>query len=186
MVEIIPNFHPIFVHFSIGLLGISPILFLIGYFLKKKTWSEVIYRTAHINLIVGTIISIFTVITGLNAYDTVAHDTQSHIAMTDHRNLGLLNISLWIFMSIWSFRLLKKSLTVTPIFLIFIIISSVTLFVTGYHGSEVVYRHGIGVMRLPDDSRFNVLDKEIQNLKESDKNHIKRDNEHSDGHDHKH
>lgn len=38
MIEIIPNWHPIFVHFTIALLTISTLLYVAGLFLKKKTF----------------------------------------------------------------------------------------------------------------------------------------------------
>ena len=36
MIEIIPNWHPILVHFTIGLLAISTALYAAGYALKKE------------------------------------------------------------------------------------------------------------------------------------------------------
>ena len=35
-VEIIPNYHPIMVHFTIGLLSISALFYLAGSILKKE------------------------------------------------------------------------------------------------------------------------------------------------------
>jgi uncharacterized membrane protein len=37
MIEIIPNWHPVFVHFTIGLLLTAGLLFLAGYFMRHKT-----------------------------------------------------------------------------------------------------------------------------------------------------
>jgi len=35
-IEIIPNYHPILVHFTIGLLSISALLYFLGSILKKE------------------------------------------------------------------------------------------------------------------------------------------------------
>ena len=38
-IEIIPNWHPIFVHFSVALLSISALLYLAGLVFKKNAFS---------------------------------------------------------------------------------------------------------------------------------------------------
>ncbi|MBL4885747.1 MAG: hypothetical protein JKY95_14600, partial [Planctomycetaceae bacterium] len=78
-IEIIPNWHPIFVHFTVGLLSISALFYLAGLVLRKPTFLIV----ARWNLWVGGAITVATVLAGFYAYGTVAHDALSHAAMTD-------------------------------------------------------------------------------------------------------
>ena len=85
MIEVIPNWHPIFVHFTIGLLLVSTLLYVVGFTLK----CENLLIAARLNLWLGSLITIATVLAGLNAYNTVAHDSASHLAMTDHRNWAI-------------------------------------------------------------------------------------------------
>lgn len=73
MIEIIPNWHPILVHFTIGLLAISTALYAAGFALKKVS----LLITARWNLWLGALITIGTVAAGLYAYNTVAHDGMS-------------------------------------------------------------------------------------------------------------
>ena len=83
--EIIPNWHPVFVHFTIGLLGISALFYMAGLVTKK----DVFYTVGKWNLWVGVAITIGTVLAGLQAAGTVDHDAESHAAMMDHRNWAL-------------------------------------------------------------------------------------------------
>ena len=80
-IEIIPNWHPILVHFTVALLSISGLLYLAGRALKNAN----LLLVARWNLWIGAIITIGTVLAGFYAYNTVAHDAPSHAAMTDHK-----------------------------------------------------------------------------------------------------
>ncbi len=94
MIEIIPNWHPIFVHFTLALFTMS-----FGFF-------GFTYITTHLNIVsrsfvnefeivarwclwIGALIIIITVLTGLNAFNTVNHDEVSHIAMHTHRSWAI-------------------------------------------------------------------------------------------------
>ncbi len=143
---IIPNWHPIFVHFTIGLLSISALLYLVGLVLKKEN----LLIAARWNLWVGAIITVGTVLAGLYAYSTVAHDGPSHAAMTDHRNWALPTAGGFAFLALWAAWKQRGAKTVSPIFVAIMLLASSFLAVTGYKGGEVVYRHGMGVMRMPE------------------------------------
>jgi len=139
MIEIIPNLHPIFVHFTVALLSIAIGLFLIAWFIGNKQ----ILIVANWNLWIGTGFAIITAIAGWFAYNSVSHDAASHIVMDIHRNLALATLIVLLPITFWSW----KSRTANPIFLI-ILLS--LLMSTAWYGGELVYRHGIGVMSLPN------------------------------------
>ena len=101
MIEILPNWHPILAHFTIGLLLTSSALFLIGSLFYKKAWSKNILIVAHVNLWIGALLTLGTVAAGIYAYNTVAHDAPSHLAMKDHRNWALASSVLFIILAIW-------------------------------------------------------------------------------------
>jgi len=145
MIEIIPNWHPIFVHFTIGLLSISALLYLAGAMLKKNN----LLIAARWNLWIGAAVTIGTVLAGWYAYNTVNHDGPSHAAMTDHRNWALVTAATFIVLALWAFWKQRGAKTVSPAFVIVILLAAGMLAVTGYKGGEVVYRHGLGVMRMP-------------------------------------
>lgn len=145
-IEIIPNWHPIFVHFTVGLLSISALLYLAGLVLKRQN----LLIAARWNLWIGAAMTVGTVLAGLYAYATVAHDGPSHAAMTDHRNWALPTAGIFVALALWAARTQRGAKTVSPIFVAAMLLASGLLAVTGYKGSEAVYRHGIGVMRMPE------------------------------------
>lgn len=146
MIEIIPNWHPVFVHFTVGLLSVSAFLYLAGFVFGKEN----LLIAARWNLWVGAVITVATVGAGFYAYYTVGHDGPSHAAMTDHRNWALMTAGTFIVLALWAAWRQRGAKTVSTFFVIVILLAACLLMVTGYKGGEVVYRHGVGVMRLPD------------------------------------
>ncbi len=144
-IEIIPNFHPIFVHFTIALLSISSLLYLVGFVFKKEKLLEM----ARWSLWAGFVITIGTVLAGFYAYNTVTHDGPSHAAMTDHKNWALATAATFAVLAIWSFLRHRGGKPAGIVFVILILFASGLLAVTGYKGGEAVYRYGLGVMSLP-------------------------------------
>jgi len=140
MIEIIPNWHPFFVHFTVALLMLSSVLFIVGYASKKAP----VILVAQWNLWIGTLITIATIIAGLYAYNTVDHTAQSHQAMTIHRNWALPTAGLYLCLAIWSF--IRRFKPVTWLFVGLMFVASIGLSITGYLGAELVYRYGTGVM----------------------------------------
>ena len=144
-IEIIPNWHPIFVHFTIALLSISALFYLAGLITKK----DVFYTVGKWNLWVCALITVCTVLAGLQAAGTVDHDAQSHAAMMNHRNWALGTASVFAVLAAWSVFKHRKAAP-TAIFTVLLLLASGALAVTGYKGGELVYRYGTGVMSLPD------------------------------------
>lgn len=144
-IEIIPNWHPVFVHFSIGLLGMSAAFYLGGLIFKHPH----LLTAARWNLWAGAVITVGTVFAGLYAYNTVTHDGPSHAVMTDHRNWALFTAASFMLLALWAVWKHRGARTVSPVFVTVILAASALLATTGYKGAEAVYRHGIGVMRLP-------------------------------------
>jgi len=148
MPEIIPNLHPIFVHFTVALLSLAVGLFVVTPFVRsplKEQW-RIVSRWA---LWFGAAFTIITGFTGLYAYNTVAHDTPSHLAMTDHRNWAIVTIILFLSLAIWSIAWVRKNKNLGVGFVVCMVIAGSVLASTAWHGGEVVYRYGLGVMSLP-------------------------------------
>ncbi|ALP53773.1 hypothetical protein Tel_11875 [Candidatus Tenderia electrophaga] len=148
MVEIIPNWHPIFVHFTVALLSLATGLFVVTPFIKsplKEQW-QIVARWA---LWFGAGFTIVTGLAGLYAYNTVAHDTPSHAAMTDHRNWAIAAITIFLVMAIWSAVRVRRKQALGAVFIAAMVIAGGVLASTAWRGGEVVYRYGLGVMSLP-------------------------------------
>lgn len=150
MPEIIPNYHPILVHFTIALLSISVLFYLLRLFLPiNHRWKEQWLNMANWSLWTGCLFAIATVIAGWFAYNSVAHDAPSHAAMTLHRNWAIPTAILFLLLGLSSIRLAIHNKLPGFKFLSVSIIAAILLMVTGWLGAEAVYRYGLGVMSLP-------------------------------------
>jgi len=155
MIEIIPNWHPIFVHFALALLAMSAVFHVIALLNAKTTNYYPFENVANWNLWVGSLFAVITVATGWIAYTTVEHDTASHLAMEDHRNWAMTTVLIFVMLAIWSYRRAKSAQPINWLLALALIIATGVLGVTGYKGSELVYRHGLGVMSLPNASKLD-------------------------------
>ena len=98
------------------------------------------------NLYIGLAFALVTAVAGWFAYNSVNHDTPSHLAMTEHRNIALITLALFAVLTLWSLFLKSKT---NNLFIILMVVAGGALFATGWLGSEAVYRYGLGVMSMP-------------------------------------
>ena len=90
MIEIIPNWHPLLVHFTVGQLTTLVLFYLASAILSHtNSWKQQWLNMANWSLWSGCLFAIATAIAGWLAYNSVAHDSASHAAMTLHRNWAL-------------------------------------------------------------------------------------------------
>ncbi|MEO8402119.1 MAG: DUF2231 domain-containing protein [Gammaproteobacteria bacterium] len=153
MIQIIPNWHPIFVHFTVALFSTSVGFYTLAYlsqllkiFPKIAPEFEIAARWCLWS--VGIIV-IGTVLAGLQAYNTVRHDEISHIAMTDHRNWAIPTAGMMVLIALWSLWRTYKQKPISLIFIIALLIVQGLLLATAWRGAELVFRYGLGVMSLP-------------------------------------
>ncbi|RKZ75514.1 MAG: hypothetical protein DRR19_29285 [Candidatus Parabeggiatoa sp. nov. 1] len=149
MIEIIPNWHPIFVHFTVALLSTAVGFFLLAWIAGKKPIQKQCLVVAHWNLWLGTGFAVITAIAGWFAYNSVAHDALSHAAMSEHRNWALGTLALLLPLTLWAWWNHHTGKTIQVPFLVFALVLLGLLLSTAWHGGELVYRYGIGVMSLP-------------------------------------
>jgi uncharacterized membrane protein len=149
MIEVIPNWHPLFVHFPIALLSMATLFFVVLSFVNSTALKEQLRVLAYWNLWLGTGFAILTAMAGWFAFNSVAHDAPSHEAMTEHRNWALVTLLVFIVVSSWSIKQYKSSKETGTVFSVIMLLAFMLLASTAWHGSEVVYRYGLGVMSLP-------------------------------------
>ena len=147
--QIIPNLHPMIVHFPIALTFIAFLLSVASYIRRSHPVSAQLTAAGHFTLWLAAIGAASAVLFGWLAYNSVNHDDAGHAAMLLHRAwavptaIGLILLASW---DAWKHRF--NELTSVPALILLFILSG-TIGVTGWLGSEVVYRHGIGVLSLP-------------------------------------
>jgi len=152
VIEILPNFHPVLVHFTVALLSVSTALFVIlklaGEHLPDNLRQQ-LDAVARWNLWLGAAASILTVAAGFHAYNTVAHDAPSHAAMSDHRNWAIATLILFLLLAAWSIVRTRAAKPLGVVFVIVLLVAQLVLLSTGWRGGELVYRYGLGVLSLP-------------------------------------
>jgi len=149
MIEIVPNLHPIFVHFTVALFSLSALLFLASRIVGRGELAEQWLVSARWSLYFGMGITILTLASGIYAYNTVTHDAPSHAAMSDHRNWALITVLLFTMMTFWSLFRDRKGKELSTLFVVGMLVASGVLASTAWRGGEIVYRYGLGVMSLP-------------------------------------
>lgn len=151
-IEIIPNWHPILVHFTVALLSVSVALFLVESFLRKWKLHIQLVTVARWNLWLGSLAAIATVIAGFDAFNSVTHGSEAqHLAMLDHRKWALGTAALFVVLAAWSlsaFLCGKADFNKAKnfVFVFLMTVAGLMLSITGYKGAELVYRHGLGVI----------------------------------------
>ena len=149
MLEIIPNWHPIFVHFTVTFITVMAILQLVIWFKPQSEHMVSMLLVQKVLMIITSVTVLVTLFTGWGAYNSVAHDTPSHMAMTDHKNWAFTTASVFLLAAILYFVNADRRKSVVGLLLV---ASGALVGVTGFKGGEVVYRYGLGVMSLPQVS----------------------------------
>ena len=149
MIEIVPNWHPILVHFTIGLLAIATLLFIVSAIAGRNPPWPGIAVAANWNLWLGTTVTVLTIAAGLQAAGSVAHDDAAHRAMQDHQFWALGTTTLFVLLALWNILRVRRQQRVGLVFLSMLLIAAVGLAGTGLRGADLVFRHGLGVMSLP-------------------------------------
>ncbi len=149
MITILPNWHPMFVHFTVALLIVATAIHLLSRFLPDSELRNQLSIVARWNLRIGVAITLITVALGWYAYYTVDHDTPSHLAMTTHRNWAMATLTLFLGVAGWEHYLHRHGKNKGRLFTALLVGAASLLLVTAWHGGELVYRYGVGVMSLP-------------------------------------
>ena len=152
MFEILPNFHPILVHFTVALFSVSTALFALvalgGERLPERLRDQC-RIVARWNLWLAAAATILTLATGFHAYSTVAHDAPSHAAMSDHRDWAIATFILIEGLACWSIIRIRLRRPLSGAFMGALVVAQIILLSTAWRGGELVYRYGLGVLSLP-------------------------------------
>lgn len=148
--ELIPNAHPIAVHFPIALTLIALLFSLAARIGSRHNLATQLATVGHWALWISAVTATIAAGLGWLAFNSVDHDAAGHAAMLIHRNwaiptaIGLLLLAMWdVFKS-------RAHQVMSWFTLIMLTLLSGSVAVTGWLGGEVVYRHGIGVLSLPE------------------------------------
>ncbi len=147
---IIPNVHPMLVHFPIALISVSAIFHLLAKLLQgKPRFASTCALLAHSTLWFGALAAIPTAIFGYLAFNSVNHDDAGHAAMLLHRAWALVTLGVLLMLAGWDVWRNKVDAPPATAFIAAVLIGWGMLGITAWHGAELVYRHGLGVLSMP-------------------------------------
>ena len=150
MPEIIPNLHPLMVHFPIALVSLSAFFHVAALVMRSKPACAAHCAVlAHTTLWLGALAALSAVIFGWQAFNSVSHDDVSHAAMLVHRSWALSTLAVLAVLAAWD--VWRSKVTSMPVwwFTGAVVGAWAMVAITAWHGGELVYRHGLGVMSLP-------------------------------------
>lgn len=136
------NVHPLLVHFPIAFFIAFFLLDMVATFAKKQHWRYV----AGWLLYLGAIASIFTVIAGLFAADSVEHNDAVHDIMERHEHIGISVLTLSLFLSAW--RLKKWGFANKGANAVFLSLAALLCLLVSLGadlGGLMVYQYGVAV-----------------------------------------
>lgn len=148
------NIHPLLVHFPIALLISFFIVDFMGSVFKKIHWRNL----ASGLLYLGTITTLFAVIAGFIAADSIAHGENVHAIMDKHKMLGLSVLSLAFVLSSW--RLLaggKIKGEINFLYLFLSAILSILITLGADMGGLMVYKFGVSVKAVETSADENAF-----------------------------
>ena len=153
MIEIIPNWHPIWVHFAVALLITGAGLYLLLGWRKSDSSGLPTsgLTVARWMLWLGVMAALVALISGYLASISVVHDDLAHANMMVHQKWAYGATSIFVLAAVLEyFRRTKGRASVLVAFLM--VAGGFALVKTGLEGAENVYVHGLGVRRLPEIS----------------------------------
>jgi uncharacterized membrane protein len=148
MIDIIPNWHPIVVHFALALPLMATLLYGLSALLQGNAGHGALIA-AHWNLGLGVVWLWLAVGTGMSAYLSVQYDAEGFATLRVHQWWAWTTAA--IYTAAAGLTLAQDApRRVTPLLLLLCALGTGSAVVTGWLGAENVYRHGIGVERLPE------------------------------------
>jgi uncharacterized membrane protein len=136
------NIHPLLVHFPLAFLSTFFALDVVGTLAKKQHWRNV----ASWLLYFGSVASVFTVMAGFMAANTVVHGVDVHAIMERHEHFGVSVLSLAVLLSAW--RLKSGGIIqggANSFFLILAGLLCVLMMLGADLGGLMVYKYGVAV-----------------------------------------
>lgn len=149
MIEIIPNVHPLAVHFPIALSAAALFFQLGARLFAPRPWAQQWAVAGHWILWLAALSAVVAAFFGWRAFNSVEHDEAGHLAMLAHRAWALPSTAALALLAGWdAWR--QPAERVNPWWFVVLLAGAVAaLGATTWHGAELVYRHGLGVIQPP-------------------------------------
>ncbi len=141
----VPGWHPLVVHFPLGLVITSTALLWAARLRSLARHAATLNIVGTWNLCLGTLAAFFALATGLAAVLDLHVGAAAHLAISLHLKWAILSTLMLVLLSVWRGAGSAQESQASWLFLAVLLAACASLAVTGYRGGQNVYRYGVGV-----------------------------------------
>jgi uncharacterized membrane protein len=150
-VTILPGWHPIVVHFPLGLVVTGALLLLAARILRQERHAATLATVGTWNLCLGAFAALVALATGLAATLHLQVGPAAHQAISLHMRWAMFTTLALLLLAVWRGAGSAQESRPCWVFLVILLAATTALVVTGYRGGQNVYRYAVGVVG-PADS----------------------------------
>lgn len=140
-----PGWHPVVVHFPLALVVTAAMCLWAGRLLRRECHAATLSTVGTWNLCLGAAAALIALVTGLAAVLGLQVGPAAHQAISVHLKWAVFTTLALVLLAVWRGAGSVQNSRPSWIFLLVLSAATAALLVTGYHGAQNVYRHGVGV-----------------------------------------
>ncbi len=141
----LPGWHPIVVHFPMALVTSGAALLLLAKVIRRDEYAATLATVGTWNLCLGALAAVIAMATGLAAVLDLDVGSAAHRAISLHLRWAIFTSLALLLLAVWRGAGGAQASRPSWVFVALLIGAGAALMLTGIHGHENVYRHGIGV-----------------------------------------
>ncbi len=149
MMTIVPNWHPMLVHFPIALTFSAALFGVAAVLAGQRPLATQWIAVSRWLLWLAALSALAAVAAGMFAFATVDHDDAGHAAMLRHRDAALASLGVLVILALREGFCAIRGRAWNWLSVLLLAGAAVALARTAWLGGELVYRHGIGVLPRP-------------------------------------
>lgn len=143
------HFHPIFVHFTVALYVVASLCLLSTQWISDKKIHSIVHTAGLVNLAIGAVITMITVVTGWIAYHTLYLQGDAAQALNQHMIWAMTTMAAYLLVTLIMISRIPYGLTLPKWIFPVIILALGILGITAFKGGQLVYHFGLSVDVVP-------------------------------------
>lgn len=145
MIQLVPGWHPLIVHFPLALIATGAVCLSMARMLPARGNAGTLAIVGTWTLGFGTAGLFLALGSGLAAVIDLKVGIAAHRAISAHVKSAILTTVLVLLAAIWRCVAVAQESRPSWAFLVVLWVATSSLVVTGYRGGQNVYRYGVGV-----------------------------------------
>jgi len=134
------------VHFPLALVVTAALFLLSARLLRRESYVATLATVGTWNLCLGAFAALLALATGLAATVGLHAGVAAHQSLSAHVKWAIFTTLALVLLAVWRGAGSAQESRPSWIFMLVLLAATAALIVTGYHGGQNVYRHGIGVI----------------------------------------